>query len=30
VHKEEDSAVGVVFPDLPGCFSAGDAYDKAT
>jgi len=26
VHKDEDSAVGVVFPDLPGCFSA---YDKA-
>lgn len=24
VHKDEDSAVGVVFPDLPGCFSAGD------
>ena len=22
-------AVGVVFPDLPGCFSAGDTYDKA-
>jgi predicted RNase H-like HicB family nuclease len=29
VHKDEDSAVGVVFPDLPGCFSAGDTYDKA-
>ena len=29
VHKDEDSAVGVVFPDLPGCFSAGDSYDKA-
>ena len=27
VHKEEDSAVGVVF--LPGCFSAGDTYNKA-
>jgi predicted RNase H-like HicB family nuclease len=29
VHKEKDSAVGVVFPDLPGCFSAGDTYDAA-
>ena len=29
VHKDEDSAVGVVFPDLPGCFSAGDTFDKA-
>lgn len=29
VHKDEDSAVGVTFPDLPGCFSAGDTYDKA-
>jgi predicted RNase H-like HicB family nuclease len=29
VHKDEDSAVGVVFPDLPGCFTAGDTYDKA-
>jgi len=29
VHKDRDGAVGVVFPDLPGCFSAGDTYDKA-
>jgi predicted RNase H-like HicB family nuclease len=29
VHKDEDSAVGIVFPDLPGCFSAGDTYDEA-
>lgn len=29
MHKDEDSAVGVVFPDLPGCFSAGDTYDAA-
>jgi len=29
VHKDPDSAVGVVFPDLPGCFSAGDTYDAA-
>jgi predicted RNase H-like HicB family nuclease len=27
--KDEGSAVGVVFPDLPGCFSAGDTYDEA-
>ena len=24
VHKEGDSAYGVHFPDLPGCFSAAD------
>ena len=24
VHKEEGSAYGVSFPDLPGCFSAAD------
>ena len=24
VHKDEDSAFGVTFPDLPGCFSAAD------
>ncbi len=24
VHKDEDSAFGIVFPDLPGCFSAAD------
>ena len=29
VHKDEGSAVGIVFPDLPGCFSAGDTYDEA-
>jgi predicted RNase H-like HicB family nuclease len=29
LHKDADSAVGVVFPDLPGCFSAGDNYDEA-
>jgi predicted RNase H-like HicB family nuclease len=27
VHKDEDSAFGVHFPDLPGCFSAADAID---
>lgn len=24
-----DKAVGVWFPDLPGCFSAGDTMDEA-
>ena len=24
VHKDNDSAFGVTFPDLPGCFSAAD------
>lgn len=24
VHKDDDSAFGVTFPDLPGCFSAAD------
>lgn len=24
VHKDADSAYGVTFPDLPGCFSAAD------
>lgn len=24
VHKDEDSAYGVRFPDMPGCFSAAD------
>lgn len=27
VHQEEDSAFGVHFPDLPGCFSAADTLD---
>lgn len=25
----DTSAFGVVVPDLPGCFSAGDALDEA-
>lgn len=25
VHKDADSAFGVTFPDLPGCFSAADS-----
>jgi len=24
VHKDEDSAYGLTFPDFPGCFSAAD------
>lgn len=24
VHKDENSAYGVIFPDFPGCFSAAD------
>lgn len=27
VHKDEDSAFGVHFPDVPGCFSAADDLD---
>ena len=27
VHKEKDSAYGVQFPDVPGCFSASDDMD---
>lgn len=27
VHKDADSAYGVSFPDLPGCFSASDEAD---
>lgn len=30
IYKEPDSAYGVVFPDVPGCFSAGDTLDEAT
>lgn len=28
VHKDEDSAFGVQFPDLPGVFSAADTEDE--
>ena len=28
-HKEEDSAFGFWFPDVEGCFGAGDTYDEA-
>ena len=27
VHQEDDSAFGVHFPDVPGCFSAADDED---
>ena len=27
VHKDDDSAFGVHFPDVPGCFSAADDMD---
>ena len=29
IHKDETSDYGVVFPDLPGCFSAGDTIEEA-
>lgn len=29
LHQEGDSAFGVIVPDLPGCFSAGDTLDEA-
>lgn len=28
VHKDTDSAFGVEFPDLPGCFSAADEVEQ--
>lgn len=27
VHKDGDSAYGLTFPDLPGCFAAADTWD---
>ncbi|MXN66844.1 CopG family transcriptional regulator [Stappia sp. GBMRC 2046] len=29
IHKDSDSSYGVHFPDVPGCFSAGDTLDEA-
>ena len=29
IEKESDSAFGVWFPDMEGCFSAGDSLDEA-
>ena len=28
IDKDADSAYGVRFPDLPGCFSAADTFDE--
>ena len=28
VHKDPDSAYGISFPDVPGCFSAAGAFDR--
>lgn len=28
VHKDEGSAYGAVFPDIPGCFAAADDIDQ--
>ncbi len=29
IHKDPESAYGVIVPDLPGCFSAGDTISEA-
>nr|WP_321982486.1 type II toxin-antitoxin system HicB family antitoxin [uncultured Cohaesibacter sp.] len=29
IHKEDDTAYGVSFPDLPGCISFGDTLEEA-
>ena len=29
IHKDKGSDYGVAVPDLPGCFSAGETYEKA-
>lgn len=29
VEEEADTAIGIWFPDLPGCFSAGDTLEEA-
>jgi len=29
IHKDEVSAYGVIVPDLPGCYSAGDTVEEA-
>lgn len=29
IHKDPESAYGVSFPDVPGCFSASDTIDEA-
>ena len=30
IHKDPGSAYGVSFPDVPGCYSAGDTLQEAT
>lgn len=29
IHKDKNSDYGVIIPDLPGCFSAGETLDEA-
>ncbi len=29
IHKDPDSSFGVIFPEMPGCFSAGNTMDEA-
>jgi len=29
IHKDENSDYGVIVPDLPGCYSAGDTIEEA-
>jgi predicted RNase H-like HicB family nuclease len=29
IHKDKDSDYGIIVPDLPGCFSAGDSIENA-
>lgn len=29
IHKEKSSCFGVIVPDIPGCFSAGDTLEEA-
>ena len=30
VHQDGDSAYGLTFPDLPGCFAAADSWDDVS
>jgi predicted RNase H-like HicB family nuclease len=29
IHKDAGTSYGVSFPDVPGCISAGDAFEEA-
>ena len=29
VHKDKGTSYGVIFPDVPGCVSAGDTFEQA-